>query len=185
MSTEGEERFHPTSGRFGGVVGIVIAVVVAAMGFIDGGVVTVPWVLPAAVLVGSLSWAMLLRPRVSVTRDELVLRQPFGTQVLPLAAMGSFAVGRVLECRVDGKRYVSAAIGRTVREVRRDRSKPVGEVNDKSYGAFVERRISELQENARQRVGDADPGGVRRSRAWPEILATVGAAVALGVTLFL
>lgn len=173
MATDAEERFQPTSGRFGGVIGIVLAVVVAGIGVVDGGVVEVPWILPTAILVGVLSWTMLLRPRVWVTRDDLVLRQPFSTQVLPLAAIGSLAVGRVLECRVQGKRYVSAAIGRTVREVLRDRAQPAGAIAERSYGDFVERRLSELQEKARRRTGDADPGEVRRIWAWPEIVGTV------------
>lgn len=183
MTQEPEERFHPTSGRFSGVVGIVIGAFLAGSAVLDGGPDTVWWLIPSGALAALLSWVMLLRPRVSLTAHDLVLRQPFSTQTVPLATIDSVGVGRVLECRAGGQRYVSAAVGRSPRQVRRDSEQPTHAVAERSYGDFVEQRIGAYVAAA-HRPGE-DRGPVRRAWAWPEIGATTLSILALGVLVLL
>ncbi len=188
----GTERFHPTNGRIGGVVGLGIAVFVIGYGLLGSNAGYPAWVFPVAVLFGVLSWTTLIRPDVRIEGDRLLLRHPYSSQSMPLAAIESVRVQRVLEIRIGGKRYVNAAVGRSGRQIIRDTRQPVeDDRSERSYGHHVESKIWDSIQRARSEQGVA-PGSsqqeallddVRRTWAWPEIVVSVAAVVAFVVTL--
>lgn len=186
------ERFRPTSGRVMGVLAVLLATAVVVIGVVDrehG--FSVPVVF-AALFLGIVAWAAMLRPGVWVAGEELVLRNMLETVRIPLAAIERVAVRQVLAVSVGERRYVSPAVGRSRRQAmkanRRDADQP-GPAE--SYAVFVEERISRLAEDARAKRGigllsDEQlelAKGVRRRPAWPEIAGLVVAAVGLVVAL--
>lgn len=188
------ERFHPTNGRIGGAVGIVVAVGVIAYGALSPDAGYPAWVFPAAVLVGVLSWTTLFRPDVRVEGDRLLLRHPYSTQSLPLAGIETVTVHRVLEVRIGGKRFVNPAVGRSGRQIIRDTRQPVEPEtfdSQRSYAHHVESKIGDLVAAARA-THDVAPGSdeqaafladVRRQWAWPEIVVTGATVLALVIAL--
>lgn len=116
------ERFAPTSGRVTGVLGVVASIGFIAIGLAFDDAEVADWGIALAVFVGVLSWAALLRPRVSMDADSLVLRGITGTVVLPLVRIESVVVQQFMAVTVGGKRYVSAAVGRSRGQQARDQS---------------------------------------------------------------
>ncbi len=194
------EVFRPTSGRFLGVVGLLVCAGVVAIGLLDRGSGFGVTTMAVAVLVGVLVHGSMLKPVVRATDDELELVNLFETVRLPLAAIESLAVRQVLAVLVGDKRYVSPAIGRTFRQaLRKPRSTrelamtPVpgeGLVAEEgmSYADYVEDRLRELaaQARSRARVKIGSPEQVAlaervvRRPAWVQIgLAVVAGLVAL------
>ena len=192
------ERFQPTSGRVSGYLGLATAVfvlVLVAFAWSSGtplgvGIVTVL----GAVLV----WAAMLRPAVWVTERDLVLRGMFHTDRIPLAAIEKVVVTQVLAVFAGGKRYVSPAIGYTVRQTvkgrfqRRDEPETGHGAGD-SHQMFVQARIDAFAQNARDlsriRLGwseqQALADGVRREWAVLELGAAAVLVVAFVVWLLL
>lgn len=194
MSEEPVERFQPTGGRIFGVLALVLALVLIVLGLLnrDDGF---PMSVVAAALAGAvLAWAAMLRPRVWVTPDDLVLRNMLHTAWIPLVAIEQVAVRQVLVVSAGEKRYVSPAVGRTWRKAISSRG-PSGATGAAelaaSYPDFVEDRISRLAEDARARAGVrllsdeqlALAGGVRRAWAWPEVAALTASVILLILTL--
>ncbi len=173
------ERFRPTSGSLLGYFGLLMAagaVAVTVVGRDDGVPATVGWV---ALLVATLVWAAMLRPRVWVTRSHLVLRNMLDTVSIPLAAVEQIVVRQVLAVRAGEKRYVSPAVGKSLRQTVWSGRPPAGNRPAvPSYPDFVEERLHHFAEEARARAGIrlmsdeqlALAAGVRRDRAWPEIV---------------
>lgn len=177
------EKFAVTSGRWTGIMIQVVVVVVVAICVLDRengfGLTTAA----VAVLVGVLSWATMLRPRVWLEPERLVLRNAFETVAVPLAGISEVAVRQVLAVRVGEKRFVSPAIGKSWRQTLRSRAKDPFEASASSaagsaavgpgaadfegahYADFVESRI---RERARQ---EAERQGVRRYSAEQDALA--------------
>ena len=146
----------------------MLCAALAAYAALDGGEgfgAPVAW---GAAFAGIVSYAALLRPRVRVDSDALVLRNMIDTNVVPLAAIDEVAVRQVLAIRVDEKRYVSPAIGTSFFRTIRPRTDRSG-VAELTYPEYVRDRIMHLADGARRRSGDADPPPVRREWAWPEI----------------
>lgn len=193
MSEEPVERFRPTSGRIPGVLALALALAVVVIGVVDreSGFPT-PVVAGAAVL-GILVWAAMLRPKVWVTEQDLVMRNMLHTLFIPLAAIEQVVVRQVLAVRAGEKRFVSPAIGRSWRQAFRANRAARQPTAVESYPVFVEERIAQLAEDARAKSGVALLSdeqlvlaeGVRRSWAWPEIVALVVASVAFVVALVL
>jgi hypothetical protein len=203
-TVEDVERFRPTSGRFAGIVLVVAAAAVGLLAVVQPDHV-LPEVGAAAVFLGIVAWAVTLRPRISLVHDRLEIRGAVDTVRIPLAGIEELAVRQVLAVRAGDKRYVSTALGRTRRQLMKVKagalnmtdSDPDTDPNSKvaapSYPAFVEQRI-------RQRVDDArEAGGLRRgspeqialgqqvdrSYAWPEIVGLVASAALFVVVLVL
>lgn len=189
--TGGIEWFPPSGGRFAAVVGLVLVALVLGYGLLVPG--SIPWpVVGAAPLVAVLIWLTLLRPRVGVTDDVLVLRGALHTDWLPLAAVHHVAVRRLLVVFVAEQRYTCVALSRSRRQVRSVDRVPVGErppvttVTD-----YAEDRIRALATDARRRAGvkneskrqAALASEVRRDRAGPETAALAVTAVAFLVIL--
>ena len=193
------ERFRPTSGRFTGVVLLAAAAVTAMLSVVDPDSV-IPEVGVAAVLVGILAWSVALRPRVSLVGDDLELRGMVDTVAIPLAAVEELAVRQVMAVRAGDKRFTSPAVGRTRRALVKGK-KAVADPNTAetsrlaapTYAEFVEDRVRQRVDDAMAATGIrrgspeqvALGAGVRRSPAWPEIVALVGSAVALIVVIVL
>jgi len=210
MGEEPVERFRPTGGLLTGVLalGVVAAVVVVGVANLSRGF-PLPFV-TAALVLGVLAWAAMLRPRVWATADELVLRNMLSTAVIPLAAVEGVVVRQVMAVRAGDRRYVSPAIGKPRgrssgwgrREAAvtpfgsprgpRHELPTGGHVGDQQreppYADFVADRIRHLATSARERRGIAErspeqralAADVRLTRAWPEIT-----ALALACLLFL
>jgi hypothetical protein len=191
------ERFAPTSGRVSGIVGLITAGVILVLALIAGETGTPLGVAIVAVLGGLLVWASLLRPALWVTAHDLVLRGMFSTHRVPLAAIDTVVVTQVLAVKVRDHRYVSPVIGYTVRQTMRSKVREGQAPNSKAAGptqehqAFVEARITYLAQDARDRLGirkgsaeqQALADDVRRTWAWPEIVAGVALVLAFLVWL--
>jgi hypothetical protein len=187
------ERFRPTSGRFTGIVVVAGALAVAAMSVVDSDAV-IAEVGVAALFVAVLGWAVALRPRVSLVGDDLELRGMVDTVAIPLAAVEELAVRQVLAVRAGDKRFTSPAVGRSrssLLKASRPSEAPEGgasasRVLSQSYPEYVEERIRQRVDDAVAQAGIrrgsddqvALASGVRRTAAWPEIIALVGTAVA-------
>ncbi|QCX28276.1 hypothetical protein [Nocardioides jishulii] len=179
----GDESFAPTSGTFVGWFVIAVAVVVAVLGVLDGTDGFGPAALVAALVASVFAWLTLLRPRVLLQGDAVVLRQSLSTTRIPLAAVEDVSVRHVLEISAGGKRYATAAIGhprrRIVREAagagRREQEGSAPRVGEVHWADHVESRLRRAALDARAR-GTGQEGAVERR-------IDVVPAVALGVTL--
>lgn len=171
------QRFSVTSTRVMGGVGVAIAVAVVVLVLLDGGSDPSYTTIALMVLLAALAWCTMIRPRVEVDSTRLVLHNMVSTVVLPLAAIESVAVRQVLVVRAGDRRFASAGVGRTRRQLHRDnRSGGAGsgggaggmlgltpslssseperpETAATSYGLFVEERIRALVSDAVAREG--------------------------------
>ena len=195
----GIERFRPTSGRVSGWLTIAIATVVAVLGlaYLDVGF-PLP-VVTAAVLVGVLAWAAMVRPALWVRdREVLVLRNMLETVEVRLAAVEEMALRQVLVLRAADRRWVSTVVGRSWQRSltsgrRKGRSGGDASAGTVVYADFVEERLRHLVDEARDRAGVrpgspeqlALPDAVRQERAWLPVGLIALAAVLFLVTLFL
>jgi hypothetical protein len=195
------ERFHATSGRVTGWLTVVVAavVVVAGLAYLDDGFPG--WVIGAALLVGVLAWAAMLRPALWVTREHLVMRNLAETVQVRLAAVEEMAVRQVLVVRAADRRFVSTVVGRTWRKTLQSRHRPGGTdtgaalapTEGMHYADFVENRLHDLVDKARSSAGvrpgsaeqQALPDAVRRQREWLPIGLITAAVVLLVVSFFL
>ncbi len=176
------ERFHPTSGRPTGILGLVVVAVVLITVVVDQGTGIPPWLVSGCALAATVIWVVLLRPAAWVAGTDLVLRNMLDVRTVPLAAIERVAVGQMLVVVVEGRRYSNAGIGRSRRQSLRDARLGADALpGESSYGAFVETRLAGLSEDARARGEHA--GAVRRQWAWPEItaLAVTGLALVVAV----
>ncbi|MCP3424428.1 hypothetical protein NCI01_21725 [Nocardioides sp. STR3] len=176
------ERFTPTSGRVSGwaALALSVTVVVAAVAYRDEGFPM--WVGAAALLVGVLAWAAMLRPALWVTEEHLVMRNLGETVHIRLAAVEEMAVRQVLAVRAADRRLVSTVLGRTWRKTvtsRRDPSAADGPREGMGYVDWAEHRIRELVDAARERAGVT--AGSREQLALPDAVRREPAAVPLAL----
>ena len=205
--------FKATTGRVTGVLGLVMSVAVGALFvFTERPAVALLGALGSAI-VGVLTWAALLRPRVTATSEDLELRTMFEDVTVPLAGIDTVLVRRYLLVRAGGVKYICPAIGRSLRKTVRTEMKWQGnsqilapgiQPGDKiaaqtevksqelEYADFVETEIMRRAGRERMRLGieerseeeyELGSQAVRR-RAWPEIGALAVLATAFVVTLF-
>lgn len=173
------EKFHATSGHVTGWMTVVVsaAVVIAGLAYLGDGFPV--WVIGAALLVGALAWAAMLRPALWATEEHLVMRNLAETVHIRLAAVEEMAVRQVLAVRAADRRWVSTVVGRPWRKAITARSAAgaSGERTphaDMPYADFVENRLYELVDAARSTAGVrpgsteqlALPDAVRREPAW-------------------
>ena len=196
MADDVVERFRPTSGRVTGVLALLVVAAVLVIAVVDPDAFPGP-VIAAAAVVGVLVWAAMLRPCAWATERSLVLRGMLDTVSLPLASIEDVAVRQVLAVRAGERRYVSSAVGRSMRQVVRSRSGSASSAphdpSKVSYADFVEERIRQLAEDARAGAGIARysdeqvalAADVRRRPAWLEIVALVLSGTAFVLTLLL
>lgn len=190
------ERFQPTSGRLSGwsAVALSATLVVAAVVYRDQGFPV--WVGAAALLVGVLAWASMLRPALWATEEHLVMRNLGETVHIRLAAVEEMAVRQVLAVRAGDRRLVSTVLGRTWRKTvtsRRDPSAEEGTREGMHYADWAEQRLRELVDVARERAGvtagseeqRALPDAVRREPALVPLALIGVAALLLVISFFL
>ncbi len=120
-----DERFAPTSGRLSGIVGLAIAVAVVATALLaqDAGGIA-PWGVALALFAGAVSWTALLKPGLALRDGALVMRNMFSTVWIPLHDIESVVVRQVTAVMVGERRYVSAAVGRSRGQLKRDNPPP-------------------------------------------------------------
>lgn len=190
------ERFQPTSGQFTGwaAVALSVTILVAMVAYLDDGFPV--WVGGAALLVGILAWASMLRPALWATEEHLVMRNLAETVHIRLAAVEELAVRQVLAVRAADKRFVSTVLGRTWRKTITARPGPAAEDGAHEgmpYIDWAEHRLRELVDAARDRAGvtagseeqRALPDAVRREPALVPIALIGAASVVLVVSAFL
>ncbi len=178
------EWFRPTSGRILGGLAVAVAGVMLAVAVLERDQGYALALGSGAVLVGTLAWSSMLRPKLGLAPDALVLRNMLETVWVPLAAVEALAVRQVLAVRVGEQRFVSTALGRSWRTLLRSRiggrvaGRRDGEPTAaQSYPDFVEERIRHRCEEARTtssvRLGSAEQvalaAEIRREPAWVEI----------------
>lgn len=169
MSTEADRAqwFVPTNGRVGGVTGLAAAAVVVVAAILDS---ALEWV-AGGLLIGLVVWMVLLRPRVGLRDRTLLLRGVVSTVEIPLSKVTSADVRQVFVAQVKGRRFVNAALGRPLRELRGD-----GPSRPSPYTDHILALIDSHRADAR-RWGDGG-GDVRRLWALREISALVALALA-------
>ncbi len=176
------ERFQPTGGRFFGYLGLSTAAVIVVLAVVARSTGTALGIAILAVLGALLSWMVLLRPALWRTSGDLVMRNMTSTDRIPLAAIDTVVVTQVLAVFAGGKRYVSPAVGYTVRQTVRSRSRSAEATRSEggatgSHQDFVEARLNHLAQDSRDRLGIAKGSpeqqallaDVRHSWAWPEL----------------
>jgi hypothetical protein len=176
VADEQTQWFRATNGMVWGVLALVIAAAVIVLDVLGG---WHPPVVVGAVLFAALTYVAMIRPRVGVRSDELVLDHMFSTMRIPVAAVDSIAVGRTFEARVAGRSYVSAAVSRSVRQALRGQTvsnrglrgggagesplrpsaaveESAGKQHQMSYADFVVERVHASATYARERAGIAE-----------------------------
>lgn len=195
------ERFGPTNGQASGYAGLAgaafavgyVAVVEPSLGGLK--------VALGALLFAAVVWAVVLRPRVHVVGDRLVLRHAFRDTHLPLAAVEHVTLGRALTVWVAGERHqclgVSGSGRAHLRSQRRQAAAThpaVGEAlaaaaaHDLAQESSILRRLRELVAAAAAEQGTRagqEPDEVRHTWAWPELVVTAVTGVAFGLSLLL
>lgn len=152
------ERLPGSGGRAWPVLGYLTAGAFAASALWDGPGGPDLALLAGCALIGGLVYVVLQRPAASVDPEALHLRGMLSTVHIPLAAVERVAVSRFLAVFAGERRYVSTAVQRSLSAVAR-RPRPGrgrGEDPDAervSESDLVERRISQLAEEARVRAG--------------------------------
>lgn len=209
MTQQPAESFNATSGRFTGVLGLVVVVALFALGLQQYGADFPLAQLFALAFAAVLVWSALLRPRISMTGSTLVLRNMLETVEIPLAAVDRLVVRQMMAVRAGGRRFVNPGVGRPFSEVRRGSNPrtsvtrgalgmfstgpPGASKNTVNYADFVEERVRDAVATARRdlhiEVGSAEQEElatrIRRRPAWPEIVLLVVTGVGLAVTLLL
>ena len=191
MAEDRVEYFKPTSGLITGSIGIVVVLAVIVVSVVDGSQGPDVAIILAAAFFGILIWAAMLRPRVGVSEEVLVLRNMVSEAEIPLASIEQLVLRQVLAVRAGDRRFVSPAIGRTLRSIRKQGAAPPDPLAN--YADFVEERIRTRMEGARARSGIALMSdeqlalgsAVRRVWAWPELVGLIVTGVGFVLALLL
>lgn len=177
-------RFRPSGGTVSGYVGIGLVLVLAAYLVLSEPSARSVRVALGLAILALLFWVSLVRPRVEAHPDTLVIRSMFRDAHIPFAAIDLVGVRQTLDVWVDDKRYTCIGIGHTLRDVRRiDRSTAGAPPRATGYPGLVAARIESLAQAARYDAGE--PGPVRHSWAWPEVVLLAMLVVAFVVSLLL
>src|SRR3954449_2697427 len=150
MAEEPVVRFHPTSGRVVGGIGLALGVLLLVPAVVWHGAGFPEWLGGVGLAFVVLSWTAMLRPALWLTTDSLVMRNMVEEVEIPLAAIQEVSVRQVLAVTTDRGRHLSPAIGRSRLETIRD-AKP-DRIAD-SYPHFVAERIRLAADDARSRAG--------------------------------
>jgi hypothetical protein len=200
--TEQLEWFDPTSGRLIGTLSFAVSALALGAALLNPAGSNAPELATGGAFLAAITWTVLWRPRVGYSRQVLVLRNMLHTVQLPLAAIESLAVGQVLAVRAGGRRFVSPAVGKSVRAIVRTPARGAvllpsgsggepGAVAAASYADLVLSQIDHRCQEARQasriepysEEQQALAGQVTRERATREIVGLVltGAAFVAAV----
>lgn len=190
------QHFPPSSGRWTGGLGIVLALAVAGVAVTEIGTGWGRATLVGALLAAVVLYAAMLRPRVSLTQDALVLRGMTDTVHLPLVSIEELVVRQLLVVRAGDRRFTNSGLGRSWRTLARTPAARSGERIEIHDGIapvdFAEERIRQALDDARRVSGvkpwrdqpDETLPPVRRERAW-WLVALMGVLAVLFVVLVL
>lgn len=202
------ERFAPTSGLilgWAGLAGLTVAVVWIA--FTAHSLAGLRVAL-GLVLFGLVVWVTQLRPRATAYVDRLVLRNSLRDTTIPMRAIDDVSVRHSLQVWTGDQRHDCIGIGVSAREhlktLKRRKQQQLGpsrwqeftakaeaaapDQSAMSYTTFVENRIVELAAAARRErpaAGASEDQPVRRTWAWPEVVAFAGVGAAFVLSLVL
>lgn len=182
-----EPALGPTSGTVSGWFGIVLGLVVLVVALTDRSFGDTPVLVSASLLGIALVWTLLLRPRIVLRRDAMVLRNGFVDHVVPWGLVDGVTVRSVTHVHVGERRYVGTAVGRsTLRMVRDERQARAGSETVAPGAVAVGANLPDfLEARVAERLRDASrgEGRVRRLIAWPEVVLVALPAVALVIAL--
>ena len=181
------ERFHPTSGRLSGFLGLGAAAVILVLAVAGWDTGRALGVAIAACLGAILVWVALLRPAMWVTEHHLVMRSMLHTDRIPLGSITRVVVGQVVAVTAAGKRYLSPVVGYSARQTIKAKSAGLAgtartPTATDTYQVFVEERIRHLADEHRVLHGE-QAETVVRTYAWLEIAGIAVTAVAFLVWL--
>jgi hypothetical protein len=197
-------RFYSVTTRVFGVIGLVLVVYFIGVGVLDPSADYSPWVFPMLVFAGVMVWVGLLRQQLDLTPTTLEFRSLFTHTVVPLKLVEEIVLAQVFVVRAAGRRFVSAAIGRTRRQQFRDTRRAEGRRGfigglvsvpqsagvvspdltageGQHYENLVVARIRLARDTAR--TTGTGPDDIVRTLAWPEIVLAAGSFVAFVVLL--
>ncbi len=184
MADDEVEYFKPTGGRFVGGTGLVAVVAIVVLYLLNGLQTSELKVLAGLACLALLIWVAVLRPRIGVSTDRLVLRGMFSTVTLRLAGVEQLVLRQFLTVRVGDQQFTSPAAGRSLRQMRRTRGDDRDPLN--VYSDFIEERIRSRVADAKLRSASTQElPEVHREWAWPELTALAVLGVALSITLLL
>lgn len=174
------EKFASSGARMAGGLGAAVGLVALAAMLNDGALTdSIGWTLFFVLLVVG-SWATLLRPQLRLADDSLVLVNTIDTITIPLVAIDSIEVRRMVVVRAGGKRYLCPAVSRSMKDLVKEGM--AGSRNPTHMPNFIEDRVHARVKEAREFAGAGD-AVVRRRWAWFEIALVVVPAVALVIVL--
>lgn len=185
----GVEKLRSGSSRLTGYTGIAVTVVFA-LAVLSDGYHDRDWV----VLLGCLTfgfgfWVAVIRPHVAVDGEVLVVRSMLSEARVPLASVEQVEIQQYFTVRAGGKKWSSAGLGRTRRQIYRlhkGTAEPGTAESD-----VIEERIRQAADNLRATLGVsahddeqyARAAAVRRVWAWPVVGVLTALAVAFVVAL--
>lgn len=150
------ETFTASNGRVTGVLGLLTAAFIAVMFVISAPArIAVPGVI-ACLFAAVVLWGAMLRPGVSATADDLLMRTLFESVTIPLAGIDTVLVRRYLLVRAGGSKYVCPAIGRSLRKTVRSEMKWSGGAQVLSPGAAITKDSSVIAASQVKRKGEID-----------------------------
>lgn len=175
------ERFKPTGGRWLGVAGMVMLVILGAAIASTGLDRSNGALLAALALVLALVWAALVRPGLRAYDDHLLIRNPWSDVHIPWSEITDVEVRQTLQIYAGGKRHHCVAVGKSTRKLALgDRpgasTTDLDPHTDIDYADYVVSKIGDYATAGSDREGVY--AEVTRRWAWPEIVAT---AVIAGV----
>ena len=165
------EKFHSSGSRVLGVIGVAIALLFAAILATDGLEGSDGVLICVCGFFGVLVWSAMVRPQVRLGGERLFLRDMLSTVSFLVAAVEAVEVRQVLVLRAGGRRFISAAVSKSLYQVLKD-NRGVAR-DDKLFPNFVENRIRSRAEDERAKAGLARgevPLDLQRSVAWVEIV---------------
>lgn len=110
-----EQRYGPTTGGVTGWLGLVLCVGGIVPLLMDPTAGRIRLALAIA-LAGVVVWSFMLRPRIIIREPAtLLLRNPFSTWQVPLAAINRVQVKAITRVEVEDGGYNGVAVGRRVR----------------------------------------------------------------------
>lgn len=176
------QRYGPTSGTVTGVVGLVSCAVVVVVVVVGGLSPTSVRVGLAALALGVLIWAYLLRPSIVVEPDghTLLLRNPLVSHRIPIAVVKAVVVRAITTVRThDDDRFDAVAVGYPLRKIARGATGASGRDRIEIQTLMVDRILAAAD---RARTSEAPVGPVERRYAVVEIGLLVALVIAFAVS---
>jgi len=199
-----EQKYGPTTGALTGWLGLVLCVggIVPLLTDPTAGRIRLAF---AIALAGVVVWSFMLRPRIIIREQEpstLLLRNPFSTWQVPLAAINRVQIKAITRVEVEGAGYDGVAVGRRVKAMvrgpvvkhgdglltpglrlgtppRREPKHPSA-TSPEAIADLLTEQILAASDRAKESGQPTEP--VLRHWAWVELVLLAAGAVGLAVT---